>query len=421
MKKIFSILAVILIITAGVLTFKNAEKTEITKADITVVEEEPIDTPLPPLALAPQTVSFEDGTEATLQVADAFNITVASEDLGKARFMTKSPDGRLFVPDMVDYSLSREGRLLIFDDFNETSGTFESQTTYLSGLRGPHNVAFYTDESGQTWLYLTLTEHLVRYPYSPGDTEPSGEGEVIMEFPNEQSEGADGVVWHITRTLLFRGDRMYISVGSGCNVCEEAEDEVRAMIITANPEGGDVEVYAEGIKNAVGMEIVDGQLYATENGTDHLGDDAPNDLLYRIERNEHYGWPYCYEDDGEIIADESIDWERDPVNCGAVPISFVSFEAHSAPLGVTYFEDAHEALEDSFLVALQGSWEPEIGTGYQVVRISPEGDKEVFIDGFQEEDGTRIGRPVHVLQWNEDSLFITDDFNGRMYYLEAAS
>lgn len=374
---------------------------------------------LPSITLAAQRVAFADGTSATLRVAEPFEITVAAEGLGKARFMTRSPDGRLFVPDMVDYELSHEGSVYILDDFNEETGRFESRTTYLSNLRGPNNIAFYTDEEGNDWLYLTLTEHLVRYPYEAGDTEPSGDPEVVLEFPNVQSEGAEGVVWHITRTVLFHDDTMYVAVGSGCNACEEAEGEIRAMIITADPDGSNMRVYAEGIKNAVGLAWVDGTLYATENGTDHLGNDAPDDVLFAVEKGAHYGWPYCYEVDGVKHADTSREWQREPIDCTDVPMSFSAFDPHAAPLGVTYFENAHPLLENSFLVALQGSWQPEIGTGYQIVRVSREGEQEVFIDGFLAGDGERVGRPVHVLQRDQNSFFVTDDFNGRLYYVYA--
>lgn len=372
-----------------------------------------------PIELEEQTVALGDGAEAVLQIAKGFRLSVAAEGLGKARFMTKSPDGRLFIPDMVDYNLSREGRLVILSDFDPETRRFETETEYLSGLRGPHNVAFYTDSDGRDWLYLTLTEHLIRYPYSAGDTGPRGEGEVVLRFPNEQSLGADGIVWHITRTVLFHGDTMYVSIGSGCNLCEEDPDEWRAMIIAAEPDGSNARIYAEGIKNAVGLEWANGSLYATENGPDHLGDGMPDDAVFLVEENRHYGWPYCFESGGAKYPDRSQAWQRTPIDCGDVPMSFAALPPHSAPLGIAYFQKAHPLLQDSFLVALQGSWQPEIGNGYQVVRVLPDGSAEVFIDGFMS-GGERIGRPVHILQWDDDSFFVSEDFNGRLYYAEAA-
>lgn len=367
--------------------------------------------------LESETIAFQNGQEAEFRIDDNFDISIAARDLGKARFITESPNGRFFVPDMVDYELSHEGQIFILDDFNENTHEFESKTTYLSNLRGPHDVAFYTDSEENDWIYITLTKHLIRYPYSEGDSSPSGNPEVVYEFPNEISPNAEGVVWHLTRSILFDDDRLFVSVGSGCNACEEVESDLRPIVLTMTPEGENVEVYAEGIKNAVGLGLIDGQLYATENGPDHLGVDAPNDTFYKVEEGEHYGWPYCYEFNGQIYEDSSVD-NSSTFPCEDVPLSFASFSAHSAPLGFNYFENFNSSvLENSFLVAMQGSWEKEIGTGYKINRVTEEGQVRTFMDGFLDDEGNRIGRPVDVFQKDENSFFVTDDFNGRMYYI----
>lgn len=383
--------------------------------DMSSVDNESEDTSS--INLESETIAFESGEEVEFRIDESFDISVAEEGLGKARFISESPDGRFFVPDMVDYELSHEGEIFILDDFNEDTHEFESRTTYLSDLRGPHDVSFYTDSEGNDWIYITLTEHLIRYPYNEGDTSPPSDPEVVYEFPNEVSPNADGGVWHLTRSILFDDDRMFISVGSGCNACEEVEGDLRPVVLTMTPEGDDVEVYAEGIKNAVGLGLVDGQLYATENGPDHLGIDAPNDTFYKVEEGEHYGWPYCYELSGRIYKDDSVE-NSDSFSCEDVPLSFASFQAHSAPLGFNYFEDFNSpVLEDSFLVAMQGSWEKEIGTGYKLNRVTEEGKVNTFMDGFLDENGDRVGRPVDVFQKDENSFFVTDDFNGKMYYI----
>lgn len=393
---------------------------------LTFIREEMVDTPketkeVKPdaITLTPQMLTFSDGTEVTYQVADGFDIAIAAEDMGKARFMTWSPDGRMFVPDMINYNLSHDGKIYILDDWNEKTKRFDSKSVYLSGLRGPHNVAFYTDKDGKSWIYVPLTEHLLRYPYKAGDMEPSGEPEVIVSFPNQQSEDADGIVWHITRTVLFHDDTLFVSVGSGCNICEEKEDEYRAMILAMNPDGSNVHIYASGIKNPVGLEWANDSLYATENGVDHLGADAPDDVMYKVQEGEHYGWPYCYELDGEKHDEPGRTWERKPGLCDELGQAFVSFGPHTAPLGVTYFEDASSELAHTFLVALQGSWQPELRKGYQVVRVTEDGAIDVFIDGLQAPNGERLARPVGILQKDKGSFFFTDDYNGKIYYVYA--
>jgi glucose/arabinose dehydrogenase len=112
-------------------------------------------------------------------------------------------------------------------------------------------------------------------------------------------------------------------------------------------------------------------------------------------------------------------WQREPVDCESVPLSFVAFDPHSAPLGLRYFENAHPLLEGSFLVALHGSFQRSIGNGYQIMRVSKKGVQEVFMDGFLDDEGERVARAVDILQKDEDSFFMTDDFGGRLFYIYA--
>ena len=258
-----------------------------------------------PLELEDQAMTFGDGTEATFHVAKGFELSLVAEDLGKARFLTKSPDGRLFVPDMIDWNDNTEGSIYILENWNEETGRFEARHTYLTGLRNPHSLAFYKDASGQDWLYVALTDKLVRYPYTAGDTAPSGEPETITEFPDYRT--VDGDAWHITRTLLFDAHTLYVSVGSSCDVCEEPEDEIRAEVITMNPDGSDIESFATGLRNAVGLAEKSGEIYATNNGPDHLGEGIPDDGIYRLEAGRDYGFPYCYESRGELKPDPRPD------------------------------------------------------------------------------------------------------------------
>lgn len=417
MKKIIFGALAVLVLGAGVFVLADIEKPTVVE-NVTQKLVKRTATALPALTLTPHTVTFSDGSTATFRLPEGFSISVAAENLGKARFMTWSPDGRLFVPDLVDYNLSHEGRLFVLEDFDAKTGRFNTTHTYLSGLRGPNSVAFYTDDTGQHWLYLALTQHLVRYPYEDGDTEPSGEPEVVVEFPNEQSHGEVSVVWHITRTILFHNDRLYVSVGSGCNSCEELTGDMRAMIYSMAPDGTDQRVEGDGLRNTVGIAMAEGTLYATANGVDHLGADRPDETMYKIEGGKHYGWPYCYVKDGENMADTSQVWET-PLECAEVPLPVTTFAPRSAPLGLTYFEKAHPALQGAFLVALHGSFEQWIGSGYELVRVSTKGEQELFMSGFLDENGERVARAVDILQYDKNSLFISDDHGGRIFYIYA--
>jgi glucose/arabinose dehydrogenase len=58
-----------------------------------------------------------------------------------------------------------------------------------------------------------------------------------------------------------------------------------------------------------------------------------------------------------------------------------------------------------------------IQTGYEVIAADYQGKQVPFLTGFQK-DTTVYGRPVGILPRNDRSLFVTDDLNGAIYYLE---
>jgi len=86
--------------------------------------------------------------------------------------------------------------------------------------------------------------------------------------------------------------KMYVSVGSSCNACEERDQ--RRRILQFNADGREGRIFARGIRNAVGMAFrpKPGAL-TTNNGRDWLGDDFPPDTLLLVKDGAHYGWPYC--------------------------------------------------------------------------------------------------------------------------------
>jgi glucose/arabinose dehydrogenase len=104
-------------------------------------------------------------------------------------------------------------------------------------------------------------------------------------------------------------------------------------------------------------------------GVDHLGKDKPNDMFYNVFPGTNYGWPYCYEYDGKVYDDTTIQWKHKNLTCEIVPPADAEFPAHSAPLGLEYIEEFRDLnINNSFLVALHGSSDVALGTGYKIVR-----------------------------------------------------
>jgi glucose/arabinose dehydrogenase len=359
--------------------------------------------------LIPHHITLANGKSFDLNLPGGYEISIAAQGLKRVRFMAMSPDKRIFVTDMYSLNDNRRGVVYILDQFDQSTRQFKKVTKYLSGLRNPNSVAFYTDRNGTNWFYLALTDRLVRYRYEPGKDSPSGTPEVLATFP-DYGLGYKYGGWHLTRTVIVGGnEKIYIAVGSSCNACEEKE-EVRATIVEMDPDGKNQRYYARGLRNAVGLRWTNGKLYATNMGADHLGDHRPADTFYAIEDGKHYGWPYCFQAGKRIYSDPKFNADGD-FDCRKVPAALTPLAAHSSPLGLEYFDG-------SFLVALHGPLIKRLQRerGYRVVRISESGSIEDFITGFFDL-GKINGRPADIFNYGRNAFLLTDDHSGVVYYV----
>jgi glucose/arabinose dehydrogenase len=407
-------------------------------------------TSAPAQQLTPHPIHLANGKSLVLNLPANFTIDVAAQGLKRVRFMARSPDNRIFSTDMHDLGDNKLGKVYILDGWNEKTARFAKITPYLDHLRNPNNLAFYTEPAqdgkpGQSWLYLPLTDRLLRYKYNPGDNAPSSPPEVLAHYPDYGLNYKYGG-WHLTRTVAFATlhgkTRLYVTVGSSCNACREKE-EVRATLTVMDPDGSHQEIVARGLRNAVGMEYIPsidgGALFATNMGADHLGDGDPEDTFFELDSEtrpvptgSNYGWPTCYFDHGQAHADRLI---SDPkptdrvvpappagppppqFDCAKIPAVYTTFAPHSSPLGLEYFDGASTSLAGSFLVALHGASHPEIGTGYRVVRFDAAHRRpQEFITGFLV-NGKVTGRPCGILRTGPDAFLLTDDHDGAIYYV----
>src|SRR5690606_12432800 len=174
--------------------------------------------------LTPHKVQLKKGKAFTLDLPEDFEIIPAAEGLKRVRFMTRSPDGRIFVTDMYNLTDNKKGAVYILDGLDARTGTFASGTPYMTGLRNPNSCQFHTEPSGQVWFYLAETHQLTRRKFTLGETSPTDKKpEVLATFPDYGLSYKYGG-WHLTRTLSFGPDgRLYVSVGSSCDACVEKE------------------------------------------------------------------------------------------------------------------------------------------------------------------------------------------------------
>lgn len=372
-----------------------------------------------------------------LNVPDGFRISVAAENLDGPRVIAFDPNGRMLV------SETKAGRVMIFED-KDGDDKFEDRTALIEDLRSPHGLAF-LDWGAVTYLYIAETHQVARYKYDlEAGKLTDGIGENIAALP------PDGR--HSTRTILFGPNwrdrdlikgtfpvggfysdrKLYISVGSSCDVCEETTWK-RAAILESDPDGTFTGEFAGGLRNSVFLALhpETGEIWATEMGRDNLGDNLPPDEIniVKVAGKEHefgarrFGWPFCY---GNKIKDETFSPPPSqridiPTDCSMTEAPVIEIPAHSAPLGLAFVPDRWEAFAGDLLVAYHGSWNRSEPTGYKLVRFGVDKNGNVsetsdFITGWLSENKKKVyGRPVDLKFSPDGALYVSDDAAGAIY------
>ena len=325
-----------------------------------------------------------------------------AEGLANARFLRFTPGGDLLV------SQPRSGRVLRLRPDEDGDGRSDGRQEVLAGLNRPHGLDLHDG-----WLYVAETDAIGRIRFDPMTGAASGGFERVVT-------GLPGGGNHWTRTLRFGLDGwMYVSIGSSCNVCLE-EDHRRATIMRFRPDGSAGEIFASGLRNSVGFDWrpEDGQIYATDNGRDLLGDDFPPCELNRVVAGGFYGWPIAH---GDRVPDPDFGKGQDARIAASIP-PVHAFRAHNAPLGMTFLrgEGVPEEYRGAALVALHGSWNRTRKDGYKVVSLHWGADGKVaerdFLTGFLgASDDDIVGRPVDVAEGPDGSVYVSDDHAGSVY------
>ena len=203
-------------------------------------------------------------------------------------------------------------------------------------------------------------------------------------------------------------------------MCEEKtiEKDVRGVVLEMNPDGTERRVFVRNIKNAVGLKWVGNKLYATNEGVDHLGLDAPDDTFFQLKEGADYGWSKCYQSNGKVAVDPKFLKKKPLPDCSFVPVSWAFFPAHSSALGFDYFDGktADKNLKNSFLIALHGSTDRNWERGYKIVAAREDGEQQDFITGFVQGINT-FGRPCDVLKMSAKSFLFSDDRGGVVYFV----
>jgi glucose/arabinose dehydrogenase len=360
-------------------------------------------------------------------VRNGFEVNLFASGLAEPRIIRVAPNGDVFVAE------SSAGRIRVLRPGGNGAA---APSTFASGLRYPFGIAFYPAGADPQWVYVGNTDAVVRFPYRNGDLTARGPAEIVV--PHLPVGG------HSTRDVVFSpdGKTMYVSVGSGSNVGEGLEklsaaalqawqsdhplgaawgnETERADVLAFDPDGKNGRIFATGIRNCVGMAVAasSGTLWCSTNERDGLGDNVPPDYITRVRDGAYYGWPWYY-----------IGAHEDPRHAGERPdlkdkvtVPDVLIQAHSASLGITFYDAAQfpAAYRGNIFAAEHGSWNRSKRTGYKIIRVlmkdgAPTGEYEDFATGFVINDSEVWGRPVGVTVDKDGALLVSEDASGTIW------
>jgi len=336
-----------------------------------------------------------------LRTPPGFEVSVYATVNGGPRHMAFGPNGVLYVAARNNGSViavPSQGRVV----------------TAVRGLSGPHSLVFRGSD-----LYVSVNDGVMRLPNA------ITENLVISTTPERVlAVPASGPGGHTTRTVAFGPDgKIYVALGSSCNFCIEA-DPRRASMLQFDADGSNQQIFASGLRNAVGIAFhpLTGEVWATDNGGDGLGDNEPPEEVNIVKAGGDYGWPDC------VANQRGARWgsQARPERCGSTLAPEVEMQAHSAPLGIAFYTGDQFPVSywNDALVAFHGSWNRTAPTGYKVVRVRTAdgratGVVEDLLWGFLDPvSRTRSGRPVQAITGPDGAVYVSDDATGNIYRVE---
>jgi len=370
--------------------------------DKTKVEASKQDANLKPIPTPPIPTPVDKLPLDKIKLPTGFKAEVWSSGHPGARTMVMGDKGTMFMGTRVI------GRVYAI---TEKDGK-RTAKVIIQGLTQPNGLAF---KDGS--LYVFAINKVFRYD----KIEDNLNAEKLPD-PVELTKAYDlpDTIHHNWKYVAFGPDgKMYVQVGSNCNICE-TNPGIHGQIRRYNADGTGMEIVARGVRNTVGFDWhpVTKELWFNDNGRDWAGNGGPEDELNRIPKDMEgasFGFPYCH---ANGIADPDV---KRPNPCAGVILPAALIGPHAAGLGLKFYtgDMFPKSYKNVAFIARHGSWNREQKFGYDVVIARVSGAKakiEPFLTGLlNTEKNEQYGRPSYVFQMKDGSLLVSDETNGAVY------
>lgn len=307
-------------------------------------------------------------------------------DLPRPTAFAFDAQGRMFVT-------SQDGNVYLVTDENQ-DGRVDGSSVFASGYVFALGIAVH-EPTGDIYVSHQGVISILRDENN--DNAADGETIFVGDLPFGQ---------HQNDNLEFGPDGwLYVGVGSTCDACDDT-NQFAATILRFNVETGEREIFATGLRNPfdIAFHPETGELFATDNGRDDLGMDAPSEELNHILQGGDYGYPNCWE-------------QGDQPGCETSIPAIALFEAHSSADGVAFYNgDTFPAeYRGNAFVSIFGSWlKAGLQTGIQRVILSPSGNTYTSETSWFVRFPAGV-MPLPVTFGPDDAMYVGDYINGVIY------
>jgi len=334
-----------------------------------------------PAPTIPASVVELDGVE----VQPGFSL-IKYADLPRPTAFAFDPSGRMYVT-------SQDGNVYSLTDENQ-DGRADGVAIFASGFVFPLGIAI-RPSTGEVYV----SHQGVISILADADQDGKTDGERILAGDLPFGE-------HQNDNLKFGPDGLlYVGVGSTCNACADS-NPLSGTILRFNVDTGEREIYATGLRNPydIAFHPDTGELFATDNGRDDLGMDAPFEELNQIVQGGNYGYPNCW-DAGEQAGCENT-----------IP-AVAFFEPHSSADGLVFYngQSFPATYHGNAFVSIFGSWlKPNVQTGIQRVQLTSNGNTYSAETSWFVRFPPGV-MPLPVTFGPDEALYTGDYINGVVY------
>ncbi|MBA3470907.1 MAG: PQQ-dependent sugar dehydrogenase [Herpetosiphonaceae bacterium] len=320
-----------------------------------------------------------DPSKRDISLSEGFEWSIyAQGTIDNPTAIAFGPDGRLYIADIA-------GDLWVGTDTN-SDFSIDTITRWAGGFDLLVGVVWHQDE-----LFAASSGKIEALRDSDNDGVADQRRTVVDGLPSLILRP------HSNNGLAIGPDgRLYFGVGSTTDGLTESEP-LAASILSVNPDGSDLKVYARGIGNSFDVAFNQaGALFGGDNGPSrdpNSSEDPPDEFNFYAE-DQHYGYPYFY---------------GDPPKNGGTRSALVSFPAHSVPTGVTFYAgDTYppDYRDSAFITLWQRGEIAHIEVG-----STPSGDYLARSTTF----GSGFLYPIDVITGPDGNLYVADFGTSAIY------